>query len=93
MNQRLLQSLIDDPPKEDSEDLTDEEIALARPTKNLNELTKCIVEEIRRREGLAVKRHELRRRGKDLFWRTHLVVTPDEPERVLLFRVDWLGGG
>lgn len=89
----LLEALIDDPPKEDSEDLTDEEIAEAADTLSLGHLTQCLVEEIRRRGGLSVKSHQLRRRGDNLYWRTHLVVTPDEPDRVLIFRVNWLGGG
>lgn len=88
-----LEDLINDPPQEDSEDLTDEEVAQALPTNNHQELAQHLVEEIRRQEGLAVKSHELRRRGEDLFWRTHLVVAPGEPDRILVFRVNWLGRG
>lgn len=92
MIQRTLESLVEDPPKEDSADLTDEEIAQAIVTTSHKELAQHLIEELRRRDGLVVKSHELRRRGENLFWRTHLVFTPDEPDRVLLFRVDWLGG-
>jgi hypothetical protein len=89
---RLFQNLVNEPPKEDSKDLTDEELAQVIPTSSSEELAKIIVEELRC-GGLTIKSHELRRRGEDLFWRTHLVVAPTEPERVLLFRVNWLGGG
>lgn len=92
MSERV-EDLIEDPPKEDSEDLTDEEIAQAVPTQDAKELAQHLIEELRRREGLAVQRHELRRRGEHLFWRSHLVVGPAEPERVMIFKVDWLGGG
>ncbi len=86
------QDLINEPPQEDSPDLSDEEIERAIETAGHKDLAQHLVEELRRREGLAVKSHELRRRGLNLFWRTHLVVTPAEPDRVLVFRVDWLGG-
>lgn len=88
----MLEDFADDPPQEDSEDLSDEEIHGAVPTCSASELGKHLIEELRRSEGLAVKGHELRRRGEDLFWRTRLV-RAEEPERVLIFRVDWLGGG
>lgn len=84
--------LIEPPPPEDSEDLTNEEVEGAVVTASAADLGKHIIEEIRRREGLTVKCHELRRRGADLFWRTRLVLAT-EPERVLIFRVNWLGGG
>lgn len=90
MMPRLLESMVEEPPKEDSNDLTDDEVAQAVPTRSYGELAKLLTDELRRCPGVGVKAHERRRRGEDLFWRTRL--TGAEPERVLVFKVNWLGG-
>lgn len=82
--------IIDDPPVEDSPDLTDEEIERAIPTGDAHDLARALIEEIRRSKGFAVRRYENRRRGDRLFWRVRLVA-PKEPDKVLVFSVDWLG--
>ena len=94
----LLEALPGDaPPKEDSEDLTDEEIARAVIVASASELAHAISEELRsdpesaNTGGFTVQSHELRRRGENLFWRTRLV-SSQEPPKVLVYRVNWLGG-
>jgi hypothetical protein len=86
-----LDTLIEDPPKEDSEDLTDEEISLAVPTANKGELTQLMVQEIHRNMGASFEGHELRRRGEHFYLRTQMR-TDREPNKTLIFQVDWLGG-
>lgn len=81
---------IDPPPKEDSPDLTDEEIERAIPTGDSSDLARHIIEELRHSNGFAVSRYENRRRGERLFLRVRLVA-PKEPDKVLVFSVDWLG--
>lgn len=94
----LLEPLSDDPPRDDSEDLTDEEIAGAVDTDGPETLARLIGQEVRHDPestesgGWTVKLHELRRRGEDLFWRSRLVST-QEPDKVLVYRVNWLQGG
>jgi hypothetical protein len=83
--------LANDPPLEDSEDLTDAEIERAVSTANAGDLSKAIVGELKRDVRFALRHHELRRRGSNLFWRTRLV-TDKEPDRVLVYKVNWLGG-
>lgn len=86
-----LEALIDDPPKEDSEDLLDEEIQRAVDTSCYEHFSGKLVAEVRRRPELTIQKHELRRRGGDLFWRVHLVAG-SEPEEVLVFKTNWVGG-
>lgn len=88
---KQLPSLIDDPPHEDSPDLTDEEIERAIFTKNDCELARVLTDEIKRNRDFALKGHELRRRGERLYWRTTFVANK-EPDKVLVFSVDWLQG-
>lgn len=88
---KALPALTEDPPKEDSEDLTDSEIERAVFTRSLQELTQRLTEEIQQNRDFSLKRHELRRRGGHLFWRTTLVANR-EPDKVLVFSVDWLQG-
>lgn len=86
----MSQAIIEDPPTEDSPDLTDEEIERAVFTRDSDELARHLADEIRRSTKFAVNRYEIRRRGEHLFWRIRLVA-PKEPDKVLVFAVDWLG--
>lgn len=81
-----MNKLIEGPPKEDSEDLTDEEISRAIPTRGSSDVARALKTEAL---GVSIKAHELRRRGDNLFWRVRLAT---DPERTLIFGVNWLGG-
>lgn len=85
--------LVGAPPKEDSQDLTDEEIALSVPTHNLEDFVRALEESlrplIRPNVSGAIKSHDLRRRGDSLYCRTR-VLFDGEPEKVLVFKVDWM---
>lgn len=87
---RILTTLTEDPPEEDSEDLMDEEIEQAIVTKNPDDLAKLICAAIKESRKFTLQSHELRRRGSRLFWRSRLVCAR-EPDRVLIYGVDWLG--
>lgn len=84
-----LETLLTDPPKEDSDDLTDDEVAAAIETKDSSGVVQRLRGEIIE-TTFTVKAHELRRRGDSLFWRVRLVA--GDVEKVLVFRADWLGG-
>jgi len=86
-----LPALTDDPPKEDSPDLSDAEIDRAIFTGNDRELAQRLTTEIKVNRDFALKKHELRRRGEHLYWRATLVANK-EPNKVLVFSVDWLQG-
>lgn len=86
-----LESLVQAPPQEDSEDLSDEEIERAVPTTGYKDLAEHLKEELQREPGLTVKSHERRRRGESLYWRTRLV-RGSEPDRILVYQANWLGG-
>lgn len=86
---RPLETLMNDPPKEDSEDLTDEEVAGALEAKTSSDVARLVRQEVLD-SSFTVKAHELRRRGDALFWRVRLVAR--DVEKVLVFRADWLGG-
>jgi hypothetical protein len=88
---KQLPSLIDDPPKEDSPDLTDEEIERALFTKDGHELARILTDQIKQNRDFVLKGHDLRRRGERLYWRTTLVANK-EPDKVLVFSVDWIQG-
>lgn len=88
---RILTTLTEDPPEEDSEDLTDDEIELAVATNNPDDLAQLICSAIKESRKFTLQSHELRRRGARLFWRSRLVCAR-EPDRVLIYGVDWLGG-
>lgn len=70
---------------EDSEDLTDEEIASAIYTRDTTDIVRHIME-AQRPMGSPV-RHEIRRRSLKLYWRATIM---GDPDKVLLFHVDWL---
>jgi len=84
-------ALIEDPPKEDSADLTDEEIGRAVVTTSKEELSQLLVQETHRHMGSSFEGHELRRRGEHLYIRTRMR-TDREPNMSLIFQADWLGG-
>lgn len=84
--------LVEDPPKEDSPDLTDDEIEDATDTEGPDDLAQVVVEEIKLSKKFSVGGYELRRRGDDLFLRVRLVCA-QEPARVLIYKVSWLGDG
>jgi len=84
------------PPAEDSPDLTDDEIKGATQTSDSNDFVKAI-EEVLRPQGRpnvsgSIQRHELRRRAPHLYCRTRFNFH-GEPDKVLLFQVDWLQHG
>ncbi len=86
-----LPALTEDPPKEDSPDLEDAEVERAIFTKDTDELARLLTDEIRRNHHFVMKKHELRRRGEHLYSRVTLVANK-EPDKVLVFQVDWLQG-
>ncbi len=89
MTRPLLETLLTDPPKEDSDDLADDEVAGALESETSSDIAQRVRQEILD-TSFTVKAHELRRRGDSLFWRVRLVA--GDVEKVLVFRADWLGG-
>jgi hypothetical protein len=85
--------LVGEPPKEDSIDLTDGEISLAVPTKNMEDFVRALEEElrplVRPNVGGTIKSYDLRRRGDNLYCRAK-VLLDGEPDKVLVFQVDWM---
>jgi hypothetical protein len=84
------------PPEEDSPDLTDAEISSATDTVDSNDFVRTIEEVlrpmVRPNVGFSIQGHELRRRKPHLYCRTR-VGLDGEPDKVLVFRVDWLQKG
>jgi hypothetical protein len=76
-------------PDNDSEDLSDEEIAKATPTVDTHDLSKQVGDFLLSRPGTQLEKHELRRRKPHLYWRVRLRDTAGE-EHVLVFVADWL---
>lgn len=83
-------------PDEDSIDLLDKEIESAVVTKDSTDFIRLLEEEVRPylrpNCAAAIKSHELRRRKPHLYCRTRLALD-GEPDKVLLFQVDWLQNG
>lgn len=81
------------PADEDSPDLTDGEIEGAVETVDSNDFVRAIEEAIRPlirpNVSSAVTGHELRKRKPHLYCRTRMAID-GEPDKVLVFRVDWL---
>jgi len=81
------------PTDEDSPDLTDQEIDLAIMTQDSNDFVKHLEESIRPlirpNCGACITGHALRKRRPHLYCRTNLALD-GEPDKVLLFQVDWL---
>lgn len=78
-----LESFLENPPKEDSQDLSDDEVAGAVATDDAED----VVRFLREQGPIVILAHELRRRGDDLYWRVRI-----EPDRSFVFQVSWLGG-
>lgn len=76
-----------DLPDEDSDDLTDEEVAAAITSSGPKDIAAALAEVLQ--AGYEVQAHERRRRGVQSFWRIRLV-HPSGPDKVKVFRVDWL---
>jgi len=76
-------------PDEDSEDLTEDEVAQAIPTEDTHALSQRIVAVLRESPGTQLEKHELRRRKPHLYWRARLR-KPTGEEVVLVFVTDWL---
>ena len=76
------------PPLEDSEDFTLEEAEAAVPAKTSIEVIRAAEREAEALPGRAI-RYELRRRKPYMYCRT-LIGTPGNPDKVLVFRLDWL---
>jgi len=91
MMQKTLASLLDDPPQEDSEDFSQEEVQRATVTTDADDLVNKIMHQVRGSTDskFAVKSHELRRRDNHMFCRLRLVAT-HEPDKVLVYQIDWV---
>ena len=82
------------PPEDDSEDLTDEQVTKATPTKSAEGLAErmthlsCTICGARPEVWIS---HALRRRAPHLYSRTHFKCATGH-EEVVLFTVDWLKG-
>jgi len=76
---------------EDSDDFTEDEAQRAIITTGSDELVQWVLKHVRgsRVAKYTVQNHELRRRGDHLYYRARLVAQ-QEPDRVLIFRVDWV---
>jgi hypothetical protein len=83
-------------PNEDSEDLTDAEIEAAIVTNDSNDFVRHLEETIRPlgrpNVAAAIQKHQLRRRKPHLYCRT-LIAVDGEPDKSILFQVDWLLNG
>lgn len=88
--------LLGTPPEDDSPDLTDEEIVGAIPTQDSKSFVSALEEVlrplVRPNVGGSIASHELRRRKPHLYCRTRIALD-GEPDKVLLFEVDWLQHG
>lgn len=80
----VFEHLLNDPPLEDSPDLTEEEVAQAIGTTSVEDLVAAVKRKLT--PGEAVARYELRRQGENLYFRVRLAA-----DRVLTFRTNWLG--
>lgn len=80
--------LLEDPPREDSEDFTFKEAQEATPTTDAADLVDRILRHVRGSES-TIRSQELRRRGDHLYCRICLVGT-HEPDQVLVYQIDWV---
>lgn len=76
---------------EDSEDFSSEEVERATVTEGPDDLIQRLMKQVRGNQvaKFALKRHELRRWDDHLYYRVRMVAT-QEPDKVLIFRVDWI---
>ncbi len=82
-------ALLEDPPLEDSEDLTQEETRRAVFTTSSDDLVEQITQYVKEVSGFSVRSHELRRRDDHMFCRIRLGAA-SEPDKVLIYQVDWV---
>lgn len=89
-----------EPPEDDSEDLTDEEVERSTPTRDESEFTRLVAKELTPGQAsigksdarYALHRQELRRRHPHLYCRVSFCC-PGEPDKVLVYQIDWLQRG
>lgn len=76
---------------QDSEDFGPEEAERATVTEGPDDLVQRLMKHVRgnRVAKFALQSHELRRRDQHLYYRVRMVAT-QEPDKVLIFRVDWI---
>ena len=76
---------------EDSEDFTDEEAERATVTEGPDDLVQRLMKQVRgsRVSKFTLRSHELRRRQDHLYYRVRMVAI-QEPDKVLIFQVDWV---
>ena len=79
--------LIEDPVRDDSEDLDSEEVLRATYTSSADDLVNKIKQQVQ--TGEIPYSHELRRKGGHMYHRVRLK-TEGEPDRTLLFQIDWV---
>jgi hypothetical protein len=91
MTMKKLASMLDDPPRENSEDFTTEDALRATPTTDADDLVGKIMCQVRgsKVSKFAVQSHELRRRNDHMYCRVRLVAT-HEPDKVLVYQIDWV---
>lgn len=79
--------------EEDSEDFTENEAQRATVTVGPDDLVQWIITEVRAQNNkvskFALQDHQLRRKHDHLYYRVRLVAQ-HEPDRVLVFQVDWV---
>jgi len=88
------------PPEEDSEDLMDEEVEHSIETDSEADLAKKIAAELSPGHAsigkgdarYSLHKQELKRKQGHIYCRTSLCC-PDEPDKVLVYRIDWLTRG
>ncbi len=87
-NQMLLTGEL---PLEDSEDFTADEAEVATPTKSSEDLVQRLMKQVRgsKVSKFTLQNHELRRREGHLYYRVRMIANR-EPDKVLIFCVDWV---
>jgi len=75
----------------DSDDFGSDEAERATVTEGPDDLVQRLMKQVRGSQvsKFALKSHELRRREQHLYYRVRMVAT-QEPDKVLVFRVDWM---
>lgn len=84
---KKLVSLLEDPPREDSKDLTPEEVQEALHTSSAEDLAGSVKRQVL--PGECLHSHELRRMGDHMYCRVRLGAK-DAPSRSILFQIDWV---
>lgn len=81
----------DNPPEEDSEDLTNAEILAAVPTGHINDLVRHLTGQTcpECQSRLLVAGHALRRRAPHLYWRVSARCAQGHPAQVT-YQTNWL---